>query len=198
MDVREKIIYAFRELIMRFGIRGITIDRVAQRCGISKKTFYKYFSSKDVLVRLIADLIISNMRYKFNQIYQKSISPEEKLNSYFQEAYLAIGDVSMPLLQDIKLYYPDVSEKMVEFRKAQVQIIEQTICDGMSEGKFKEFDPALVTSFITGAASTVLNPDFILEHNLTLEKTLMTFKNLLLEGLLVNEIQDHQFRNKAI
>lgn len=183
---------------MRFGVRGITIDRVARRCGISKKTFYKYFSSKDVLVRLIADLIISNMRYKFNQIYQKSLSPEEKLNRYFHEAFLAIGDVSMPLLQDIKLYYPDVSEKMVEFRKAQVRIIEQTICDGMKEGKFKNFDPGLVTSFITGAASTVLNPDFILEHNLTLEKTLMTFKNLLLEGLLVNENREHQVRNEAM
>lgn len=198
MEVREKIIETFWELIMRFGVRGITIDRVSKRCGISKKTFYKYFSSKDVLVRLIADRIINNMKQKFNQIYQKSISPEEKLNGYFHEAFTAIGEVSMPMLQDLKFYYPDVNEKIVEFRKAQVRIIEQTICDGMKSGKFKKFNPALVTSFITGAASTVLNPDFILEHNMTLEETLMTFKNILLEGLLVERDQNNYMSHEAM
>ncbi len=126
------------------------------------------------------------------------MSPDEKLNGYFHEAFITIGDVSMPLLQDLKLYYPDVNEKMIEFRKAQVRIIEQTICDGMKSGKFKNFNPALVTSFITGAASTVLNPDFILEHNMTLEETLMTFKNILLEGLLVKENQNNYMSHKAM
>ena len=38
--------------------------------------------------------------------------------------------------------------------------------------------------FLTGASNAVLNPDFILENNLTIEDSIVAFKNLFLSGLL--------------
>ncbi len=46
MEVREKIIETFRELVMRFGVRGITIDRVSKRCGISRKPSISIFPAR--------------------------------------------------------------------------------------------------------------------------------------------------------
>jgi hypothetical protein len=36
--------------------------------------------------------------------------------------------------------------------------------------------------FLTGASNAVLNPDFILENNLTIEDSIVAFKSLFLSG----------------
>ena len=49
-EVKEKIILKFHELALTYGIKRITIDMLAKECGISKKTVYKYFTSKEDLI----------------------------------------------------------------------------------------------------------------------------------------------------
>jgi len=40
----EFILTKFEELIKIFGIKPITIDMIAEKCGISKKTIYSIFT----------------------------------------------------------------------------------------------------------------------------------------------------------
>lgn len=47
---RERIIDAANRLFYREGIRAVSVDAVAEKAGITKKTLYYHFKSKDDLV----------------------------------------------------------------------------------------------------------------------------------------------------
>jgi AcrR family transcriptional regulator len=46
----ERILHAAHDLFYRDGIRATGIDRVIAESGVAKKTFYRYFPSKDDLI----------------------------------------------------------------------------------------------------------------------------------------------------
>ena len=49
-DVKESILKAAKPRMQQVGIRSVSIDVLCKELGISKKTFYVYFPSKDELV----------------------------------------------------------------------------------------------------------------------------------------------------
>jgi len=59
-DVQQKIIKTAGDMFFRLGIRSVSIDDICRELGMSKKTFYVYFSSKD---ELVAQLLQSNIDY---------------------------------------------------------------------------------------------------------------------------------------
>lgn len=65
-DTRERIAAAARTLFMARGYAGTTLDDIAAEAGISRRTFFAYFKSKDEIISfwrdadsaaLIADLL---------------------------------------------------------------------------------------------------------------------------------------------
>jgi TetR/AcrR family transcriptional regulator len=182
--VKLKIIEIFKRLSSVFGIRGITVDMIASECGISKKTLYKFFRSKDELVEIVFDAILDQMRTEFRTIERTESDPLTRLDRFFETAYRLFGSISRPLLRDVRRYYPIINERIREFEREQVDLFTGTISKGIRAGVFKNIDPAIVVGFLTGASNAVLNPDFILQHNLTVEDSIVAFKSLFLSGLL--------------
>lgn len=53
MEARERILTKAHELFNRFGIRSVTMDDIALKTGMSKKTIYQSFANKDELVEAV-------------------------------------------------------------------------------------------------------------------------------------------------
>ena len=54
MEARKRILKAAEELFLKFGIRSVTMDEIASKLGISKKTIYMHFEDKDAIVHEVA------------------------------------------------------------------------------------------------------------------------------------------------
>ncbi|MFN5112767.1 MAG: TetR/AcrR family transcriptional regulator, partial [Ignavibacteria bacterium] len=54
--IRERLLSIAMQEFMQFGFSRISMDDLAERVGMSKKTLYKYFQSKEVLVREVIEL----------------------------------------------------------------------------------------------------------------------------------------------
>ncbi|MFD3443564.1 TetR/AcrR family transcriptional regulator [Microbacteriaceae bacterium 4G12] len=50
VSMRERLIGAATELFYAEGLRAVSVDRVIERAGTTKVTFYRHFKSKDELV----------------------------------------------------------------------------------------------------------------------------------------------------
>ncbi len=73
-------------MFFRLGIRSVSIDDICRELGMSKKTFYVYFESKDALIE---QMLLSNIRYMadkmeellqlqdFRQLVKKFIKHQE-------------------------------------------------------------------------------------------------------------------------
>src|ERR1700740_2831658 len=55
-DTRERIISAASKLFYSDGIRAVSVDAVAEKAGLTKRTLYYHFRSKDDLVAVYLEV----------------------------------------------------------------------------------------------------------------------------------------------
>ena len=51
--MRQKIIETAKEEFMQYGFHRISMDDIAEKLSMSKKTLYRYFTGKDDLIRTV-------------------------------------------------------------------------------------------------------------------------------------------------
>ena len=62
MNTKNKIVEQSLKLFFNYGIQHITMDDIAEKCGVSKKTIYKYFENKDDLLHQIIELQVKELK----------------------------------------------------------------------------------------------------------------------------------------
>ncbi|MBN1495404.1 MAG: TetR/AcrR family transcriptional regulator [Spirochaetes bacterium] len=174
----------FRELSFRMGVRGITIDMIARECGISKKTFYKFFASKDELAESILDDMIAEYKKGVAAIDGSENDPLDKLYRLIELPFSLFGDISTTLVKDVTLLYPHIEKRLYAVRESHRKTVIKTYVSGVRAGYFKKINPSFVASFLAGAGTRVINSRFILENNMTLNEILSSFQDIMLSGLL--------------
>ena len=135
-DQKCNIIKKAGEMFFRLGIRSVSIDDICRELGISKKTFYVYFESKD---ELVAQLLHSNVLYiagKMEELLQ--MKDFRKLVARFlrhQEAEKNDVRRVPQLVYDLKKYYPrQFADFQTECFRTQKEYIARYLEQGLQEG----------------------------------------------------------------
>ena len=81
--MRERILETADRLFYRQGIRVVGVDTVAAEIGISKRTLYNYFPSKD-------DLIVAYLSRRLRPIEESDRPPAEQILEDFDRLELAM------------------------------------------------------------------------------------------------------------
>ncbi len=85
--VRSEIWVAAIDLFFLEGFDTVTIDQIAERAGVSRRTFFRYFASKD-------DVMGSTMK-AFGESLQQAIRAEDTSLSAFEVAKRSVAHVLM-------------------------------------------------------------------------------------------------------
>lgn len=123
-------------MFYRLGIRSVSIDDICRELGISKKTFYVYFDSKDALVEQLLSTNVSKLEQKMRTTMESS-DFSDIVRKFTQWVTAEKEDVhKVPqLVYDLKKYYP---QQYQAFRRqsfeTQQRYIEQFIELGMKAG----------------------------------------------------------------
>jgi AcrR family transcriptional regulator len=84
-SVRERLIEVAYELFSRRGVRDVSVKEIVARSGVARATLYRYFSSKDDLVR--AFLQLREQRWTFGAVEtearRRGDDPERRLLAIF-------------------------------------------------------------------------------------------------------------------
>jgi AcrR family transcriptional regulator len=75
MEPQERIVSKAHELFMRYGIRSVSMDEVANHLGMSKKTIYQFYADKDALVEDVINIEITEKQVSANSIARKVKMP---------------------------------------------------------------------------------------------------------------------------
>jgi AcrR family transcriptional regulator len=57
----EYLLNSAKDLFISSGIKGVSIDELSRKAGISKKTFYTHFTNKNDLVLKVIQLVVSEL-----------------------------------------------------------------------------------------------------------------------------------------
>jgi len=184
IDMKNLILVKFQALSAVRGIKNVTVDMLAKECGISKKTFYKYYQSKDEIVENFADNVVNNIAEEFVLIRKSKSNPEEMINAFFDIIFAIIKNIPSAMIQDIRRFYPDVEARINTLREKYSVVFVATIKEGIKSGVFKDINPLFLEGFYLGAVNEVFKPEFILKNNITINEAVSSFKTILLTGLL--------------
>lgn len=89
-SMRERLIEAATELFYAEGLRAVSVDRVIERAGTTKVTFYRHFKSKD-------DLVVAHLELRAQQERDGitgAIAASEDADGVFQAIAAALGTMA--------------------------------------------------------------------------------------------------------
>ena len=137
--MKDKIINKAKEMFLRLGFKSITMDDIACEMCISKKTIYKYFSNKDVLIEESVELVHKEVHETIDKIVSKNFNAIEEnfeIKRMFREMFRSAE--SSPIYQ-LKKHYPEVYAKALS---TQIEVCETCFRDniqkGINEGLYRE------------------------------------------------------------
>lgn len=140
--MKEKIMTKASELFLKLGFKSITMDDIAGEMCISKKTIYKYFCNKEVLIQESTEVMHKEVHQSINAIVQQNynaIQENFEIRKMFKEMFNA-GDTS-PMYQ-LKKHYPEIYNKLVDREVNECNtVFKQNIEKGIREGLYRSDIP---------------------------------------------------------
>lgn len=190
-DTQDNILKTAGHLFYKFGIRSVSIDDICKELGMSKKTFYTYYPTKDDLVEAVLNLSVEQMRENMNFMLDKS-----SLRSYLQrfakhQAEDKTDVRRIPqLLRDLKKYYPKQFEayqqNVFSFQRSQiVETLKIAIEDGIVRDNIDIEMTALL--FAKVHADTIRDMEIMQEHGINVKQFMRNTLEVLICGILTKE-----------
>lgn len=81
MTKKEEIINGARQLFSTYGYKKVTMDEIAQKSKVTKKTIYSYFKDKNDLIKYFAYEEIEKMKQIVEKIEKQNISAVDKVHN---------------------------------------------------------------------------------------------------------------------
>jgi len=189
-NIPDRINQACRRLAMRRGFYHLTVDELAREAGISKRTLYRYYRSKEEIIESTLDSFTMEILSDTEQLLQKETDPALLLKSALElladKGRFIINPTSM---YDLEKYYPHLWQRIDQFR---IQRIKEVIGMLSSQNPYLalsgNINLSILTAIMTSSIQAVLNPTFILENGLTFEEAAGQLSKLLINVLKTFEL----------
>ena len=191
IDQSKNIIKTADEMFFRLGIRSVSIDDICRELGMSKKTFYVYFESKD---ELIEQLLLANVEYMSGKMEELlSLGDFRQLVKAFlkrQEAERNDVRKVPQLVYDLKKYYP---RQFAEFQKqcfeTQKNYIMRYLELGLAQGLVRANLNIELTAVLFAKihSDAIRDAELIEAHNHNMHQLAHTAMDIFVRGVLSEE-----------
>jgi AcrR family transcriptional regulator len=180
LKIRDRIIQACTELIAQRGLKSFTVDELAAQAGISKRTLYRYFPSKEAVIQAVLNRFMEETAQHIDNVLAKEKNPVNIMHSVIQ--YLT-GKArflnNSQVLSDFRQYYPYLWQQIDDFRTQKMGSVLQMIITDNPNSLVQNMDPRIMIQVVLASVQSVANPEFILKNNLTFEEVLRQLSYLL-------------------
>jgi len=181
MDEKLKMILdGSGRLLMKYGLRNLSMDDISRDLSISKKTLYQYVENK-------ADLIDKVMMHHLEQDWQRvleSVIPGRNaidiLLSVSRKVCDHTKEINPNISFELQKFYPETYKKFIEKQRSQIMAgMRLNIEQGIREGLFRsDVDIDVVLHLYTQAVEDIHQIDIKNGANISFDKLLsVMFEN---------------------
>ncbi len=181
--MKDKIIQSAMQQILKFGFRKFTIENIASDLGISKKTVYKYFESKN---QIISQVIETHVELEKTRIL-RAMQTEGGWIEKFKELIYKETREKAPdwLVEELQQYFPEEWEKPCALEEYKRQQLSKLLKKGIETGDIRpNINPAIIDLALCKTIEGVFNFSFLKEHNLSLNEAIEEIEKLFLFGIM--------------
>ena len=181
---QTKIIDFCKDYFLENGFYKTTMDEIAAHLRMSKKTIYKYYSTKEDLVRETIIKFLEFHKENIGQIINENSNAVTKLNELFNYIGKMIAKINEKFIRDIQTQMPDLWKDIDAFRTKMMTInIGKIIEQGKKEGVFIDKTSAIITGVFISAVRGVINPEFIMANKFSIKMALEETIEIIINGI---------------
>jgi AcrR family transcriptional regulator len=186
MDPLTKILGSAIELFRQYGFKAITMDDIARRAGISKKTLYQHFANKDEVVNESVVWYKEHMTQNCSAILgetENAIEAMVKLVAYMDEMNKQINPMA---LFEMQRFYPDAYNTFRRLLETKdVGMIRDNIKQGIEEGLYRpEINADLLARYRLETSLMILQPNLLVNQRQELMSVTLEIGEHFLYGIM--------------
>jgi TetR/AcrR family transcriptional regulator, biofilm operon repressor len=134
-----KIIAKATEMFLKIGFKSVTMDDIAKEMCISKKTIYKYFENKELLITEGAIMVHEKIHETITKIVSENynaIQENFEIRKMFKEMFTSIDN--SPVYQ-LKKHYPEIHDQFMCRETEECNMVfRQNVIKGIEQGLYRE------------------------------------------------------------
>ena len=163
MDPLEKILAACAELFSQYGFKTITMDDIARRAGISKKTLYQHFANKHEVVQESVVWYKNQTSGSCEMVLkdaENAIEAMVKMLAFFDSMHKKINPMA---IFELQRFFPESYKVFKEMlMERDVQQMRNNILQGMKEGLYREdLNADLLARYRLESSLLMLQPNLL-------------------------------------
>lgn len=172
IELMDKIVAMFFE----FGIRNLNMDDISRNLGISKKTLYQYFRSKEDLIMKLFEYDDAKWEAEFSKIHIDQMNAIDIL--FYASSMVAkqMNQLNPKLKFELRKYYEPIFNQF--FNRKRIQIfdhISKNLQKGIREGLYRsDVNVELTAGLYVKNLVDMQNQDFCFAENITFEQIFET------------------------
>ncbi|QXI27351.1 TetR/AcrR family transcriptional regulator [Pseudomonas vanderleydeniana] len=155
---REAIIQAAIAAFRADGFEVASMDRIAAKAEVSKRTVYNHFQSKEELFSEILRRLWATSAAQLDMTYHSQRPLREQLRELLMRKMRLFNDSNFLDLARVviaaTIHVPERAQEMVARLASQEDGFKQWIRDAQADGKFKAADPEFASHQIYGLLKT--------------------------------------------
>jgi AcrR family transcriptional regulator len=180
MKTKQKILDQTFDLIMKYGIKSVSMEDISRGIGISKKTIYQYFENKKGLIQEVIENHIIKDEAEITSIISDSKDAIDEMLQVAKHVLVFLRSMSPSMIFDTQKYYPQIWE-IVENKHFGfiLNIVIDNIKRGQQEGFYcDDIDADIISKMYVRQILTLSDEDIfpLSKYNRSdLYKSLVTY-----------------------
>lgn len=135
------------ELFLKYGFKSVTMDDIAHKMGISKKTIYSHFKNKNILIEEATMALFEMISGGIDSICENTQNPIEELFAVKKFTHENLKDESSSSHYQLQKYYPEIFHNL---KLKQLELIQSCVSKNLNLGiQMGLYRPDLDVDFIT-------------------------------------------------
>lgn len=185
---QKKILEFCKTYFLENGFYKTTMDEIAVSLRMSKKTIYKYYATKEDLVKEMINGFLKFHKNNISKIVNDDLNAVTKLHDVFNYIGKMISRISEKFIKDIQIHMPDLWKDIDTFRTKMMTInIEQIIEQGKNEGVFIDKTSTIITGVFTYSVRGIINSEFIMNNKFSIQLALEETIEIIMNGIMTSK-----------
>lgn len=188
-EPKERILSLAQDRFLRSGFNKVTLDELSGELGISKKTMYKFFPSKEELLKTIVYLILKRVSAEVQRITEQEKPFVHRLADLILFIGKTVGRFSKDFQKDMKRFAPTIWAEVERFRHDHIitKVIAM-IRQAKQENVFRDdINDEVIVLMLTTCFQNILVPEVLAEHSFSPKEAMYTVFHVIFDGALTEE-----------
>ena len=180
------------DLFSQNGVKGFTVESLAKDLAMSKKTIYKFFPTKEILLQSILQHMTGILHGHFIRVLAQNVNPLDKFIRVMDKVATSISRVPISRLSELKARFPAIWEELEAFRMARRDDFFAILKEGESQGLIRSnLDLEKVATLFMNIINQVFQPEFFLQNQLVPKDIIKLFRDIFLRGIVTEKGLKH-------